>query len=100
MKRYRTNSKASFIQGFIYKFHNIVSQGPMLICSRCDQLWYGQCQLISQLISQTNNNTESICISCGKYIIKNKVPPCAAVNGMKFPNKPAFFDLNSWNIDY
>ena len=30
----------------------------------------------------------------GKYVIKNKVPPCAAVNGIKFPNKPAFFDLN------
>ena len=30
----------------------------------------------------------------GKYVIKNKVPPCAAVNGIKFPIKPAFFDLN------
>ena len=30
----------------------------------------------------------------GKYLVKNKVPPCAAVNGMKFPNKPALFDLN------
>ena len=48
MKHYRTNSKASCIQGFIYKFHNIVSQGPMLICSCCDQLWYRQCQLSSQ----------------------------------------------------
>ena len=37
MKHYRTNSKASCIQGFIYKFHNIISQGPMLICSCCDQ---------------------------------------------------------------
>ena len=34
------------------------------------------------------DNTEWICISCGKYLIKNKV------NGMKFPNKPAFVDLN------
>ena len=24
----------------------------------------------------------------------NKVPPCAAINGMKFPVKPSFFDLN------
>ena len=30
----------------------------------------------------------------GKYLIKNKVPSRAAVNGMKFPNKPEFFDLN------
>ena len=25
---------------------------------------------------------------------KNKIPRCAAVNGMQFPSKPAFFDLN------
>ena len=37
MKQYRTNSKASCIQDFIFKFH-IVSQGPMYICSCCDQL--------------------------------------------------------------
>ena len=47
------------------------------------------------LLNKTSvGNTEWICISCGKYLIKNKVPPCAAVNEMKFPNKPAFFDLN------
>ena len=33
MKQYRTNSKASCIQDLIYKFHNIVSEGPMYICS-------------------------------------------------------------------
>jgi len=37
MKQYRTNSKASCIQDLIYKFHNIVSQGPMYLCSCCDQ---------------------------------------------------------------
>ena len=36
MKQYRTNSKASCIQDFLYKFHNIVSQGPMYIFSGCD----------------------------------------------------------------
>ena len=40
MKQYRTNSKASCIQDFLYKFHNIVSQGSMYTCSCCDQLWY------------------------------------------------------------
>ena len=40
MKQYRTNSKASCIQDLIYKFHNIVSRGPMYICNCCDQLWY------------------------------------------------------------
>ena len=40
MKQCRTNSKACCIQDFIYKFHDIVSQGPMYICSCCDQLRY------------------------------------------------------------
>ena len=40
MKQYRTNSLACCTQDFIYKFHNIVSQGPMYTCSCCDQLWY------------------------------------------------------------
>ena len=40
MKQYRTNSKASCTQDFLYKFHNIVSQGSMYTCSCCDQLWY------------------------------------------------------------
>ena len=35
-----------------------------------------------------------MCTSCNKYLSKNKVPPCALVNGVQFPSKPAFFDLN------
>ena len=79
----------------------------MNICSCCDQLWYRHSVNSARKLTKSNprvdkyllnktsvDNTEWICTSCGKYIIKNKVPPCAAVNGMKFPNKPAFFDLN------
>ena len=107
MKQYRTNGKASSIQDFLYKFNNIVSQGPMCICSCCDQLWYRHSVNSAHKLRKSNpsvdkyllnktsvDNTEWICISCGKYLIKNKVPPCAAINGMKFPNKPACFDLN------
>jgi len=106
MKQYRTNCKASCIQDFIYKFHNIVSQGPMYICSCCDLLWYRHSVKSAHKLRKSNpsvdkyllnktsvGSTQWICISCGKYLIKNKVPPCVAVNGMKFPNKPAFFDL-------
>ena len=28
------------------------------------------------------------------HLIKNRVPPCAVANGMAFPEKPDFFDLN------
>ena len=39
------------------------------------------------------NNTEWICQSCNLYLKKN-IPPCAVTNGLKFPEKPNFFDLN------
>jgi len=76
MKQYRTNSKASCIQDFIYKFHNIVSQGPMYICSCCDQLWYRHSVKSAHKLTKSNPsvdkyllnktsvvNTEWICIS-------------------------------------
>lgn len=37
---------------------------------------------------------EWVCKTCQKYLVKNKIPSCAVVNGMVFPPKPAFFDLN------
>ena len=37
---------------------------------------------------------EWICRSCNEHLKKNKVPPCAITNGMRFPTKPNFFDLN------
>ena len=70
----------------------------MYICSCCDQLWYRHSVKSAHKLTKSNpsvGNTEWICISnCGKYLIKNSVQTYAAVNGMKFPNKPAFFDLN------
>jgi hypothetical protein len=35
-----------------------------------------------------------LCKTCNNYFKKNKVPPCAAINGLQFPQKPSFFDLN------
>ena len=74
----------------------------MYICSCCDQLWYRHSVNSAYKLRKSNpsvdktsvDNTEWICISCRKYLIKNKVPPCAAVNGMKCPNQLALFDLN------
>ena len=37
---------------------------------------------------------EWICRSCNEYLKKNKVPPRAVTNGMKFPERPNFFYLN------
>ena len=40
------------------------------------------------------DNKEWLCKSCNVHLKKNKVPPCALTNGMQFPVKPDFFDLN------
>ena len=39
-------------------------------------------------------NVECMCQTCLIYLSKNKVSPCAIVNGMQFPHKPALSDLN------
>ena len=40
------------------------------------------------------DDIEWICQSCDKNLKKNKIPPCAAKNGMSFAVKPDFFYLN------
>ena len=37
---------------------------------------------------------EWICQTCYNHLKKGRVPPCAMANGMQFPRKPFFFDLN------
>ena len=40
------------------------------------------------------DNKEWVCRTCHSHLIKNKIPLCAIANGMKFPDRPDFFDLN------
>ena len=40
MKRKRSEPPKQCLQSLILKFHNIVSQGPLYICSCCDQLYH------------------------------------------------------------
>jgi len=92
------------MSNLIKKFHAAVSRGPMYICTCCDQLWYKHSVISAQkvrllnlnarkyLLSKTSiDNIEWICQTCDKYLKKNKIPPCAAKNGMSFPEKPEFF---------
>lgn len=46
------------------------------------------------LLNRKCPNKEWLCRTCHNYLAKNKVPPAAVVNGMHFPPKPDFFDLN------
>ena len=84
-----------------------VSRGLLYICFCCDQLWYKHSVVKAERLRVSNpnagkyllskksvNDIEWICQSCDKNLKKNKIPPCAAMNGMTFPVKPDFFDLN------
>ena len=88
----------------ICKFHEIVFQGPLYICTCCDQLWYKHSVLHADKLMQSNPDVEKylcnklsfddiewVCTTCYKQLSKNRVPPCAVANGTVFPNKPPFF---------
>ena len=89
------------------KFHNSVCAGPLYICTCCDQLWYkhsvspaDRLRLINPEITKylqsikSVDDIEWICQTCNNHLKKGRVPPCAIANGMQFPEKPSFFDLN------
>ena len=109
MKEYREGKRFQCepLQNLIAKFHDVVSQGPLYICTCCDQLWYKHSVIAAAALKKNNpnvqnkllnktsvNNFEWLCRTCNNHLKNNKVPPCAAINGMKFPVKPSFFDLN------
>ena len=97
----------NIFDSLISKFHNIASSGPFYICSCCDQMWYRH-SVVSALKVRENNpgvdkyltkktsvqDIEWLCKMCERYLKKSKVPPCAVKNGMTFPPKPPFWDLN------
>ncbi|CAB3990181.1 ATP-dependent DNA helicase PIF1 [Paramuricea clavata] len=95
------------VSQLIHKFHKSVSTGPLYICSCCDQLWYKHSVCPAERLRLSNpnstkhlqgiksvNDIEWLCLTCDKHLKKNKVPPSAISNGLKFPEKPHFFDLN------
>jgi hypothetical protein len=95
------------VSQLIHKFHKSVSTGPLYICSCCDQLWYKHSVSPAERLRLCNPNStkhlqgiksvddiEWLCFTCDKHLKKNKVPPSAISNGLKFPEKPDFFDLN------
>ena len=81
-----------------------MSQGPLYICSCCDQLWYKHSVSSANTLKKSNpaagekylinkvsvKHKEWLCRTCYKYLIKNKVPPHAILNGMQFPKKTDF----------
>jgi hypothetical protein len=94
------------ITQLIRDFHSSISSGPLYVYTCCDQLWYKHSVCPADRIRLVNpdivkylqniksvDNVEWLCNTCSNHLKKCKVPPCAIANGMKFPEKPAFFDL-------
>ena len=54
MKTKRSEPVNKSIQSLILRFHNIVSQGPLCICTCCDQLWYKHSVLPAATLKKTN----------------------------------------------
>ena len=108
MRDYRKTKHCASVDDLVASFHDIVSKGPLYICSCCDQLWYKHSVLPAAQLRELNgnnvgkfllnrmsvNNLEWLCKACHSYLVKERVPPCSAVNGMQFTTKPCFFDLN------
>lgn len=91
----------------VKNFDDIVKQSPVYICSCCDQLWYkhsvvNACKLRESQLDSAKylchkisvDDKEWICRTCNNHLMKNKLPPCVIANGMSFPMRPEFFDLN------
>ena len=104
-KAYRSRKKP--IELDISEFHNIASEGPVYICFCCNQLWYKKSVLNAKKLKDLNpviheylkekrrtDTAEWVCKTCHSHLVKNKIPPCAVVNSLVFPQKPTFFDLN------
>ena len=94
-------------ENLIRNFRESVSTGPLYICTCCDQLWYKHSVFPANQLTLKNpdmvkylqnvvsvDNSKWVCQTCGRHLKQEKVPSCAIVNGMQFPTKPNFFDLN------
>lgn len=103
------------VEELIHRFHSLVSNGPVFICSCCDQLLYRHSvqpalSLRARELPISNSylqnilspdGLEYICNTCNKYLRQSKMPPCAISNNLKFPPIPPHLpQLNYFRTRY
>ena len=81
-KEYRKQKRCEFepLQSLISIFHDVVSQGPLYICTCCDQLWYKHSAIPATTLKENNpdvqkrllnrksvNNVEWLYKTCNNY---------------------------------
>ena len=61
MKEYweRKHFQCEPLQNLIAKFHNVVSQGPLYICTCCDQLWYKHSVIPAAALKKNNPSVQN-----------------------------------------
>ena len=89
-------------------FNKLTSQGPIFVCSLCQQTTFSDKVTKINKLHQTKNshllhecrtyyksinNEEYICNTCRQYIYKGKIPRLSIKNGCNFPDKPQELDL-------
>ena len=74
------NRSTKTLEQLISDFHNAVSNGPIYICTCCDQLWYKHSVCLANKIRASQPTAVKL--------LQN------ITNGMTFPEIPSFFDLN------
>ncbi|CAC5425694.1 unnamed protein product [Mytilus coruscus] len=91
----------------IKKFEEKTSDGPLFICTSCNQTWFSDSVVKAATIKQTHSqsfsncltdlqsvdNTEWICHTCQQSIRNNKIPRLSSANKMNFPEKPKELEL-------
>jgi hypothetical protein len=108
-KEYRKQKRYKFepLQSLISKFHDAVSQlrSSLYLHLLWPILWYKHSVIPVTTFTENNpdvpksiNNVQWLGKTCNKHLKNNKVPPCAAINGLQFPEKSSFFDLNELSV--
>ena len=61
MKEYRELKRfqSEPLQNLIAKFHDVVSQGPLYICTCCDQLWYKHSVIPASVLKKNNPSVQN-----------------------------------------
>ena len=51
------------IESLISKFHDVVSEGPLYICTCCDQLWYNHSVIPASTLKENNPDLQKILLN-------------------------------------
>ena len=105
MSKKQKENYGSSLKESIKIFNKLTTNGPIYVCSICQQInFLHNVSKIQNLKKHKNNtllekcnthyksinNIEYICNTCKKYIYKGKVPKLSIENGCGFHNKPRY----------